>query len=94
MTYHIQEKSYVNDVYLYRLLWESKKLDQKVLIKDVEQSYFDLILIPRKVTLTLKEVPSLSPIALAVADHYDIEKKDNYFFYCLPKKKGQASVVK
>ena len=46
--YSITDNMYLNDPYLYNLLWEDEILDYKPLLISIEEGYFDIIMLPSK----------------------------------------------
>jgi len=47
--YSISDRLYLNDPFVYRLLWENGTLDIKPMIDSIRERYFDVIMVPERI---------------------------------------------
>ena len=80
--YSITDNMYLNDPYLYNLLWEDKILDYKPLLISIEEGYFDIIMMPSKTIYKNQLTGPRKIIVDTILKYYRLGKTgSNYNYY-------------
>ena len=80
--YSMTDNLYLNDPFLYNLLWEDKILDYKPLLTSIEEGYFDIIMLPSKTICNNRLDGPRKIIVNEILNYYRLEKTGtNYNYY-------------
>jgi len=77
---------YVNDTFLYAILWNTRTLSNRSMLKAIDQGYFDLVML-RKGTRPkyISDPPPLGEIYQKIFERYEL-KVEGTFAYYVPRR--------
>jgi hypothetical protein len=84
-TYSITDTAYLNDPYLYMLLFQDGVLDSTPLAQCISDSYFDVIMLPSRINQTGELMAPIDKIVARVLERYKLGLTGSGFNYYIRK---------
>ncbi|MCD4716189.1 MAG: hypothetical protein K8R45_05540 [Desulfobacterales bacterium] len=88
--YSISDTLYLNDPFLYKILWEKGVLDVKPMVESIRERYFDIIMLPSRIEPEINIKGPYESIINEIVKHYEMGTKGSGYIFCIRSNEKQA----